>query len=52
MPNRRKTKRNLKIMELADKGWKHQSIANMFKMKVSAVSMVIWRNQKAGRGNA
>ena len=35
--------RNEKILELANKGWKHKSIANMMKMKTSAVSMVIWR---------
>ena len=38
--------RNEKILELANRGWKHKSIARMFKMKLSAVSMVIWRARK------
>lgn len=38
--------RNEKILELADKGWRHKSIAKMFKMKTSAVSMVIHRARK------
>jgi len=38
--------RNEKILELANKGWKQKSIARMFKMKLSAVSMVIWRARK------
>jgi len=38
-----KPERNKKIMELIDKGWRYVAIANMFKMKVSAVSMVIHR---------
>ena len=41
--NRTKTERNEKILELADKGWRHVAIAKMYKMKTSAVSMVIWR---------
>ena len=36
-------KRNQKILELADKGWRYVAIAKMFKMKVSTVSMVVWR---------
>jgi len=40
---KRYRKRNEKILELADKGWRYASIANMFKMKISAVSMVIHR---------
>ena len=43
MANREKPERNEKILELADKGWRYIAIANMFKMKVSAVSMVIHR---------
>jgi len=35
--------RNEKILELSNKGWRHIAIARMFKMKTSAVSMVIWR---------
>ena len=38
--------RNEKILELANKGWRYISIARMFKMKISAVSMVIWRAKK------
>ena len=38
--------RNEKILELAGKGWKHKSIARMFKMQTSAVGMVIWRARK------
>lgn len=38
--------RNAKILELASKGWKHKSIARMFKMKTSAVSMVIHRARR------
>ena len=39
--------RNEKILELADKGWKHKSIAAMFKIKnVGTVSMVIWRARR------
>jgi transcriptional regulator len=41
--NRTKTERNAKIIELANKGWRHIAIARMFKMKTSAVGMVIWR---------
>jgi len=45
MANRPKTKRNNKILELWDdgRGWRQQSIANMYKMKLSAVSMIIFR---------
>jgi len=46
--------RNEKILELANKSWKHKSIARMFKMKTSAVSMVIWRarhRKDGGEGN-
>jgi len=46
MPNRTKTERNEKILELADKGWRYVAIAKMFKMKVSTVSMVIWRARR------
>ena len=46
MANRRKTERNQKIMEYWGKGYRQVSIANMFKMKVSAVGMVISREQK------
>jgi len=43
MANRVKTERNKKILELANKGWRHIAIARMFKMNTAAVSMVIWR---------
>ena len=43
MANRTKTERNEKILELAGKGWRHKSIAKMFKMTTTAISMVIWR---------
>jgi len=46
MANRTKAERNKKIVELANKGWLHKSIARMFKMKTNAVSMVIWRARK------
>ena len=44
--NRPKTERNLKIMEYWVKGYRQKSIANMFKMKESAVSMVIHRETR------
>jgi len=44
--NRPKTERNQKIMEYWGKGYRQISIARMFKMKVSAVSMVIWREEQ------
>ena len=52
MPNRAKTERNEKILELANKGWRYASIAKMFKMKVSTVSMVILRarHKDGGQG--
>ena len=43
MANRPKTERNEKILELANKGWRHVAIARMFKMKVSTVSVVLYR---------
>ena len=43
MANRTKAERNAKIIEFADKGWRHVAIARMFKMKTSTVSVVIWR---------
>jgi len=37
-------KRNEKILELANKGWPHKSIARMMKIeKPHTVTMVIWR---------
>jgi len=45
MANRPKTERNDRIWELYEKGYRHQSIANIFKMKVGAVSMVIARER-------
>lgn len=47
MANRPKTERNQKIMEYwTIKGWKQKSIARMFKMTESAVSMVIHREKR------
>lgn len=46
MANRRKDGRNKKILEYWEKGYRQISIANMFKMKASAVSMVILRARK------
>jgi transcriptional regulator len=45
MANRTKTERNEKILALWDngKGWRQKSIARMFKISESAVSMIIWR---------
>jgi len=43
MANRPKTERNKKILEYWDKGYRQIAIARMFKMGVSAVTMVIWR---------
>jgi len=42
--------RNEKILGLAEKGWRHIAIARMFKMKTSAVSMVIWRARHKNDG--
>ena len=44
--NRPKTDRNNKIWEYYVKGYRYQSIANIFKMKVSTVSMVILRKKQ------
>jgi ribosomal protein S27AE len=44
--NRPKTERNQRIWDLWQKGWRQRSIANMLKMKESAVSMVILRERK------
>jgi len=49
MPNRAKTERNEKIWEFYKRGYRYQSIANMYKMKVSAVGMVIARMKKEGK---
>ncbi len=46
MANRPKTERNQKICDYWEKGWRQQSIANKFQMKVSAVSMVLLRERK------
>jgi len=43
MANRTKTERNQKIWDYWQKGYRQISIAKMFKMKPSAVSMVIFR---------
>lgn len=51
MANRAKTERNQKIWEYWEKGYRLISIANMFKMKVGAVSMVIARERDRRRQN-
>jgi len=43
MANRPKTERNQKILDYWNKGYRQIAIARMFKISVSAVSMVIWR---------
>lgn len=49
--NRPKTERNQKIWNYWQKGYRQSSIAKIFHMKVSAVSMVILREQRR-RGDA
>lgn len=44
--NRAKTDRDNKIYDLYTKGYRYKSIVNIFKMKTSAVGMVIWRRKK------
>ena len=52
MANRPKTERNNRILKLWKDGWRQKSIANMLKMKESAVSMVILRaKRKGGKSN-
>ena len=46
MANRPKTERNNRILKLWKNGWRQKSIANMLKMKESAVSMVILRAKR------
>lgn len=46
MANRPKTERNQKIWEYWEKGYRQVSIAKMFKMKESAVGMVISRERR------
>ena len=48
MANRPKTARNDRILRLWESGWRQKSIANMLKMKESAVSMVILRAKQKG----
>lgn len=50
MPNRTKTERNENIMMYADAGYRHASIARMFKMRVGTVSVVIHRERKKKEG--
>ena len=45
MSNRPKTERNEKIWSYWQKGYRQIAIAKMFKMKVSAVGMVIARKR-------
>jgi len=46
MANRPKTERNEKILAYWEKGYRQIAIARMFKMRVGAVGMVIWRANK------
>lgn len=46
MANRPKTERNQRIWEYWQKGYRQIAIANMFKMTLSAVGMVIAREKK------
>ena len=47
----KRQKRNKKILELADKGWPHKSIAAMCKIKrVNTVSVIIWRARHKNDG--
>ena len=46
MANRPKIERNQKIWDYWERGYRQKSIANMFKMKEAAVSMVIARERK------
>lgn len=45
MANRPKTERNQRIWEFWQKGYRQIAIARMFKMKESAVAMVIARER-------
>ena len=48
----KRQKRNKKILELADKGWPHKSIAAMCKIKrVNTVSVIIWRARHKNDGH-
>jgi len=49
MANRLKTERNQKIWDYWEKGYRQVSIANMFKMTQSALSMVILRERNRKR---
>lgn len=51
MANRMKTSRNEKIWNYWQKGWLQSSIAKMFHMKESAVSMVLLRERKRRNSN-
>ena len=46
MANRPKTERNQKIWEYWQKGYRQIAIANMFKMTIGAVNMVLARERK------
>ncbi len=46
MANRMKTERNQKVWDLYQKGWLQTSIAKMFHMKPSAVSMILLRERE------
>lgn len=46
MANRPKIERNQKIWDYWERGYRQKSIANMFKIKESAVGMIIARERK------
>lgn len=46
MANRPKTERNQKIYGYWERGYRQIAIANIFKMKVGAVGMVLAREKK------
>ena len=46
MANRKKTERNEKIWQFYQRGYRQIAIANMFKMTIYAVNMVIHRERK------
>jgi len=51
MANRTKTGRNDKIWNLVvNKGYRHESVARIYKMKTSTVSVVIHRERKKREG--
>lgn len=50
MPNRAKTKRNKKILEYAEKGYRHAAIGRMYKLPTGTVSVIIHRERQKAKG--